>query len=515
MTYSHTGLLVAADPAKLKMHGSLTTFQAGMRVRSPGVPPTQVRAAACRNSLAITVYMRPRWARVAAAEGFDPCAKCVRNFAQHSRLRAENNSMSDYGQVSFLRHFHYRYEHKAPPEKMVATPCDIVRRHHDVDFDVMEEHAIDPNYEPQNIESKGSVGFSSDTIRHQLCGGGAKLPKAIPGVEMHVGIHRQGQRQTHHAGLIGVSREQQASALARHDGSAIAAGDAVQSTTRKVHGMHGTVVGNHPEWPESDYMSVEKALDYTLPLEEAKAFDGWEVFNDTMLLGKGGGHREAKPLLRWVERNYYERGLDCALVAGTDEHGNTAFAPHLTDTIALVNKKSEAGLVDAIRHARTYVTTDRQTRLSKIAIDNVHQLGSHPKFIDGTKHRYALKFHGIAPGSHVQLVQNGKVVADVVADKRDFSANLAFEARPVTGKDYGYVYVRVSDRSGATTLATSAVVHGVLPRPGRSLVERATDKVVEVVTDTEEAIEDAGDELRQKFHDAKDALARGLHRLWD
>jgi len=70
------------------------------------------------------------------------------------------------------------------------------------------------------------------------------------------------------------------------------------------------------QYPYIDNAPSATVLKYTLPKDQAEPFDMIEVWNKG---GFTGGDIEG--VLKWTERNFYDRGLFPAVISGMDDHG--------------------------------------------------------------------------------------------------------------------------------------------------------------------------------------------------
>lgn len=337
----------------------------------------------------------------------------------------------DYVWLSVVRHLHYR-DHRPEAEKRAASVCDLAQRHASVDYFVIEEHGQ----------------LSPDAVRSQVCG--PALPVAIPGVESYAGMHLWGKPSDHHVGVVNVSSEQQARV-------AFVEGESAAVMRAKVERAGGAFILNHPEWPYVDHKpTVESALGYELQVEDARQFHGVELYNDT-LTPEGN---EPGPVLAWIERNFYARGLAPAIVSGADEHGQER-AARVTHTVAMTAQRTPAGLVDAIRGARTYVTTDRRMRLDDLQIDGRSGLGARPRWLRASGHQLTLKIQGMPRAGRLEVVHNGQVLHTTQGSSAPSRVSVTVPAQPLPNAEHGYLYVRAFDDRGKMILVTSAIVYEI------------------------------------------------------
>lgn len=326
-----------------------------------------------------------------------------------------------YGTV-VARHIHLQ-DHQPRPTR-VEIPAIRERYKNAADFVVIEDH--------QGFLAKDQVRVPDGLG-----------PGVIAGREYVGKAHTKGFKE-HHFGLMGIDAK---------EGPAVRVGKRHAALSRelqaRVHQQDGVLVFNHPEW----YKMTDLA--YRLPADEAAAVDAVEVFNDNAVV-----HNNPANVLRWVDRNFYQRGLFPAVASGTDEHSDTTVAktPSFTVTLARSKEKSEANVMSSMRAGATYVTQDLGVRFYG-ALDLHYALGDRPLFGKGTSHTLDLDLHGLRPGSRVEIVENGNVVADETVEGDHFVRRHAFSAKPGGDGKHGYLYVIVHDADGATYFATSAFAY--------------------------------------------------------
>jgi lysophospholipase L1-like esterase len=373
--------------------------------------------------------------------------------------------------VIVLRHFHPT-DHQAewlPDASREVSANDIRARHEEANFVVLEEHA-------GRLDILPRTGYASESVRKmERPGANAPLPEVVPGVESYSSVTAHGEKgRPHHAGVVNVSEEQQFKSVM----FGIRDGEPPAQMKAKVERMGGALIFNHPQWPYTEWFgNADKALDYQITAEEAQGYHGVEVFNDTLL-----PHEKAPvEVLKWTERNFFDRGLNPAVVSGTDDHGHSYVAERATYTVALAPRRDIKAVVAAIRAAKTYVTTDEKIELTDFAIDE-HGLGSRPTLRTGTKHKVSLHLSGLLPSSTVQVIYNGKDLLEGKElgqrwpTKSTFKADIPFVVEPGKDGKHGHVYVRVLDPTGNLTLATSAIMFDAkTPEPADKPIKRDVD----------------------------------------
>lgn len=275
----------------------------------------------------------------------------------------------------------------------------------------------------------------------------AQSPLIVPGNEAWVAAHVGTRRAVaHHAGFLGVDAKE-----ARQYG--IKSGQPLGVAIRdKIHQADGVLIYNHPEFPDLARMS------YTLPASEAEGVDAVEAFNDVGITKNGN---DSLAVMRWVERNFYARGLFPAIVGGQDEHANTVLTkrPSLTYALAAPGERDEHALMGAIRSGATYVSQIGACDFA-FDIDGEHSLGARPALAERGLHEMRVRLSDVPEGARVQLLKNGEAIAEkTVGADGDGSLSASFRS----DKD-GYVEVRVIvERDGEDRLAlqSSALAYTV------------------------------------------------------
>jgi hypothetical protein len=128
----------------------------------------------------------------------------------------------------------------------------------------------------------------------------------------------QSQRieRAHHTGIWFVDEKTQAA-------SVLKCGASPKDEKAAVVKAGGLLAFHHPEYTyiedaekHKDKTPSATALKYTLPKDQAEPFDMIEVWN------KGGfTSGNVENVLKWTERNFYDRGLFPAVISGMDDHG--------------------------------------------------------------------------------------------------------------------------------------------------------------------------------------------------
>lgn len=317
------------------------------------------------------------------------------------------------------RHLHTA-NHETPAR--TVSIADLQRRYAKADAIVVEDHGV---FQPP----------PSGRVPAQ--------PLVIGGCEWATPIHHASGIAAvshHHVGLIGVDSVEQETLQIR--GS-----DVPTVMAEKVHRANGALVLNHPEYPYIDTRPSAQALDYTLPLDEAQAFDAVEVFNDV-------GFRGSDPaqVLAWTERNFFARGLYPAVVGGQDDHGPSPVAKEPTYTMALVASHDGDGLAEAMRAHHTYVSQSPDTVLN-LQLDGV-PVWERPDRPAPGRHTLSLELSHLPDGAVVEVVRQGAVLARQPASGGSASLSLPLTT---TGGDPDYVYVRVWAVPGKLHTVSSAV----------------------------------------------------------
>lgn len=322
--------------------------------------------------------------------------------------------------LTVARHLH-TCNHRTPSQ--CVTVDDVAGRYRQVDAIVIEDHF--------------QFGAPSRTPNSD------SGPMVLPGREWAVPVHRSGRRKSpHHVGILGVDTlEQSRLKISPHDAPSI--------MEQKVHLADGALVYNHPEYPYIDTArSSARALDYSLPLKEAAAFDAVEVFNDVGFKGS-----EPAKVLQWVERTFYKKGVFPAVVAGQDDHGPDPVAAEPSYTMAMVNNRSEAGLMAAIRERRTFVSKSLDAQLT-MSVDGRSAWGRSGSVRPGP-HRYAAALRGLPQDAVIEVVRNGHVIGRTVA--RFGSGDITVDLHVQDSQEPDYVYIRVWLKPGRLHTVSSVV----------------------------------------------------------
>jgi hypothetical protein len=253
------------------------------------------------------------------------------------------------------------------------------------------------------------VDFYNSKDPKKTCPAGQGEPVAILGSECYVTINRNGSNVAHHTGIWFIDSKLQSS-------SELSCGASPKAEKMAVDKAGGLLSFHHPEYPYVDKMSSAKALAYTLPKDQAEPFDMVEVWN------KGGfGASDIEGVLKWTERNFYDRGLFPAAISGMDDHG----PDHKPIAFTMIDSNGGTGR-DAIKAAvqarKTWVSTDENARVS----------------VDTSKKGEAtFNLSHLKPGSTVEIIQDGKSLAKQVITGDSFSST-------VKGSS-GYAYAKVYD----------------------------------------------------------------------
>jgi hypothetical protein len=319
--------------------------------------------------------------------------------------------------IVFARHLHTE-NHETPARRVSID--DLVSRYAKADAIIVEDHGV--------FQAPPSERPAGKTL-------------VVGGCEWATPIHRSGGPAAHHhVGLLGVDRLEQQRLQIR--------GSDIPAVMRdKVHQANGALVLNHPEYPYIDKLPSAKALDYTLPLDEAGAFDAVEVFNDVGFTGS-----DPAQVLAWTERTFFARGLYPAVVGGQDDHGPSPVAKEPTYTMALVGARDEDGLTAAVRASHTYVSKSPDTVLN-LRLDGVAVWERTDRPSPGS-HTLSVDLANLPEGAVVEVVRKGEVVARQPASGGSASLSL-----PVTsgGTDPDYAYVRVWRAPGKLHTVSSPV----------------------------------------------------------
>lgn len=243
----------------------------------------------------------------------------------------------------------------------------------------------------------------------QSCKAGPSEPVAILGSECHVTINRNGSNVAHHTGIWFIDSKLQSS-------SGLSCGASPKDEKAAVVKAGGLLSFHHPEYPYVDKMSSAKALAYTLPKDQAEPFDMVEVWN------KGGfGASDIEGVLKWTERNFYDRGLFPAAISGMDDHGpnHKPIAFTMIDSGGSTDRDT---IKAAVQAGKTWVSTDQNARVS----------------VDTSKKGEAtFNLSHLKPGSTVEIMQDGKSLGKQAITGDSFSST-------VKGSS-GYAYAKVYD----------------------------------------------------------------------
>lgn len=321
--------------------------------------------------------------------------------------------------LRFARHLHTA-NHDNPPKKVSLE--QLAQRYAQADAMVVEDHGeFRAPSDPQDTDPG---------------------PMVMHGCEWATPLHlSNGTENRHHVGLMGVdSLEQSKLKIQGYDAPAL--------MQQKVHLAGGALVLNHPEYPYIDKtMSSAKALDYSLPREEAQAFDAVELFNDV-------GFHGSKPseVLKWVEKVFYDQGLYPAMVGGQDDHGPSPVAKEPTYTMALVNHKTEADLMDAVRSGRTFVSKALHSEVDILA--NGKSLWEQDTPLTNGPQSFQTVVSGVPAGAVVEVVRRSEVIGRSIAHSGE--ASIKLNLGPEAENQPDYVYVRVWRKPGELHTVSSA-----------------------------------------------------------
>jgi hypothetical protein len=290
--------------------------------------------------------------------------------------------------VRVLPHIHLE-DHREPPRRVtMQDDCNFYKGK--ADALVFMEHG----------------GFYNSK---QSCKAGPSEPVAILGSECHVTINRNGSNVAHHTGIWFIDSKLQSS-------SGLSCGASPKDEKAAVVKAGGLLSFHHPEYPYVDKMSSAKALAYTLPKDQAEPFDMVEVWN------KGGfGASDIEGVLKWTERNFYDRGLFPAAISGMDDHGpdHKPIAFTMIDSGGSTDRDT---IKAAVQAGKTWVSTDENARVS----------------VDTSKKGEAtFNLSHLKPGSTVEIIQDGKSLGKQAITGDSFSST-------VKGSS-GYAYAKVYD----------------------------------------------------------------------
>ena len=260
-------------------------------------------------------------------------------------------------------------------------------------------------------------GFYDSKDPKKSCKAGPSEPVAILGSECHVTINRtSGSSDWHHTGIWFVDEKTKAA-------SGISCGASPKDEKAAVVKAGGLLAFHHPEYPyiqtaeqRGDKTPSATALNYTLPKDQAEPFDMVEVWN------KGGfTSGNIENVLKWTERNFYDRGLFPAVISGMDDHGpeHKAIAFTMIDSNGGTDRDA---IKAAVQAHKTWVSTDQNARVS----------------VDQSKAgETTFNLSHLKPGSTVEIIQDGKSLGKQAITGDSFS-------RTVKGSS-GYAYAKVYD----------------------------------------------------------------------
>lgn len=322
--------------------------------------------------------------------------------------------------LRFARHLHTANHNQTPQKVSIG---DLEKRYAQADAIVVEDHG---HFQPPLIPESSDPG-----------------PMVMHGCEWATPLHlSNGTENRHHVGLMGVDSVEQSKLK-------IQGYDAPKLMQQKVHLADGALVLNHPEYPYIDKtLSSPKALDYTLPPEEAQAFDAVELFNDVGFHGSNPAE-----VLKWVEKVFYSRGLYPSMVGGQDDHGPSPVAKEPTYTMALVNDKTEAELMNAVRSGRTFVSKSLQTQVD--VRSNGQSLWAHSATFSQSPQIFQTVLSGLPDGAVVEVVRQGEVIGRSIADAGESTLKLTISP-PLSAEQPDYLYVRVWRKPGELHTVSSA-----------------------------------------------------------
>jgi hypothetical protein len=301
--------------------------------------------------------------------------------------------------VRVLPHIHLEDHHEPPRSVKMQDDCNFYKGK--ADALVFMEHG----------------GFYDSKDPKQSCKAGPSEPVAILGSECHVTINRtSGSSDAHHTGIWFVDEKTQAA-------SGLTCGASPKDEKAAVVKAGGLLAFHHPEYPYiekaeklGDKAPSATALKYTLPKDQAEPFDMVEVWNKG---GFTGGDIEG--VLKWTERNFYDRGLFPAAISGMDDHGpdRKPIAFTMIDSGGSTDRDT---IKAAVQAGKTWVSTDQNARVS----------------VDTSKKGEAtFNLSHLKPGSTVEIIQDGKSLGKQAITGDSFSST-------VKGSS-GYAYAKVYD----------------------------------------------------------------------
>jgi hypothetical protein len=300
--------------------------------------------------------------------------------------------------VRVLPHIHLEDHHEPPRSVKMQDDCNFYKGK--ADALVFMEHG----------------GFYDSKDPKQSCKAGPSEPVAILGSECHVTINRNGSNVPHHTGIWFVDEKTQAA-------SGLTCGASPKAEKEAVVKAGGLLAFHHPEYPYiqtaeqlKDKAPSATALKYTLPKDQAEPFDMVEVWN------KGGfTSGDIEGVLKWTERNFYDRGLFPAAISGMDDHGpdHKPIAFTMIDSGGSTDRDK---IKAAVQAGKTWVSTDQNARVS----------------VDTSKKGEAtFNLSHLKPGSTVEIIQDGKSLGKQAITGDSFSST-------VKGAS-GYAYAKVYD----------------------------------------------------------------------
>jgi len=299
--------------------------------------------------------------------------------------------------IRVLPHIHLEDHHDPKPRKVsMQDDCDFYKGK--ADALVFMEHG----------------GFYNPK---QSCKAGPSEPVAILGSECHVTINRNGSNVAHHTGIWFIDSKLQSS-------SGLSCGASPKDEKAAVVKAGGLLAFHHPEYTYiekaeqlGDKTPSATALKYTLPKDQAEPFDMIEVWN------KGGfTSGNVENVLKWTERNFYDRGLFPAAISGMDDHGPDHKKPIAFTMIDSGGSTDRDTIKAAVQAGKTWVSTDQNARVS----------------VDTSKKGEAtFNLSHLKPGSTVEIIQDDKSLGKQAITGDSFSST-------VKGSS-GYAYAKVYD----------------------------------------------------------------------
>jgi len=312
------------------------------------------------------------------------------NDQPNTRTRTTGGAGATSNPVRVLPHIHLEDHHEPTPRRVtMQDDCNLYKGK--ADALVFMEHG-------------GFYGAGSS------CKAGQGEPVAILGSECSVTINRtSGSSNLHHTGIWFVDEKSKAA-------SGLKCGASPKDEKAAVVKAGGLLAFHHPEYPYIDKAPSATVLKYTLPKDQAEPFDMIEVWNKG---GFTGGDVEG--VLKWTERNFYDRGLFPAVISGMDDHGpeHKAIAFTMIDSNGGTDRDA---IKAAVQARKTWVSTDQNARVS----------------VDQSKAgETTFNLSHLKPGSTVEIIQDGKSLGKQAITGDSFS-------RTVKGSS-GYAYAKVYD----------------------------------------------------------------------